>query len=297
MQPGKTIAYISDVGAGRLKPLFITGAVLTAIFLDLSFVSERWLRHRGRLAPNTTRWEKMFAIVSMVFALVGTLGLIMLTIFDTAKYRVEHDIFLLLFIAGYVISAIFICAEYQRLGKSTFCDLCKTLRFALTSYLPEYRDKIVLRASFWTKLMFILLEVSLGITFVVCSRRKKYNACAVLEWIISFVFTFYVISFFIDLIPAVHTRDSKRRICSASGEPEMQMGQNNNSGVSQTPTQWASGGIEPQDDGDDLGSLIVPPHSAGRDTMDSERTLGFNDVRVLSGLEGGGEHTRVARNT
>ena len=50
MSPGQNIAYISDIGATDLKPLFITGAVITTVFLDGALVAERWLRHRGRLA-------------------------------------------------------------------------------------------------------------------------------------------------------------------------------------------------------------------------------------------------------
>lgn len=41
--------------------------------------------------------------------------------------------------AGYVISAIFVCAEYQRLG-------------------VHFRQHRVLRVSFWIKLGFILVE-------------------------------------------------------------------------------------------------------------------------------------------
>lgn len=119
MDPGQTIAYISDVGAEGLKPLFITGSVITTIFLDLSFVSERWLRHRGRLARNNTAIEKVLSGLSMVFAVVGTVGLICLGIFDTLRHPQLHDIFLLLFLAGYVFSAVLICWEYQRLGIRT----------------------------------------------------------------------------------------------------------------------------------------------------------------------------------
>jgi uncharacterized membrane protein YbhN (UPF0104 family) len=119
MEPTQTIAYISDVGAQDLKPLFIAGSCVTTIFLDLSFFSERWLRHRGRLARNTTLTEKVLSGLSLGFALIGTLGLILLSIFDTLRHHTLHDIFLLLFIAGYVISAIFICWEYQRLGIRT----------------------------------------------------------------------------------------------------------------------------------------------------------------------------------
>jgi len=114
--PGQTIAYISDVGAEGLKPLFIAGCVVTTVFLDLSFLAECWLRHRGRLARNTTTSEKALSSLSIVFAIVGTVGLICLSIFDTLRYPRLHDIFLLLFIVGYVISAILLCWEYQRLG-------------------------------------------------------------------------------------------------------------------------------------------------------------------------------------
>jgi hypothetical protein len=136
----QTIAYISDIGAQGLKPLFITcGTVVCssplnchdsktnilqmAVFLDLSFVSERWLRHKGRLAKNKTGTEKVLTILSFFFAAVGSAGIILLSIFDTLNHPSLHRIFLLLFIAGYLLSAIFICWEYQRLGIRKFSML------------------------------------------------------------------------------------------------------------------------------------------------------------------------------
>lgn len=58
------IAYISDIGAQGLKPLFVAGCVVTTIFLDLSFASERWLRHTGRLAKNLGMAEKILSGLS-----------------------------------------------------------------------------------------------------------------------------------------------------------------------------------------------------------------------------------------
>lgn len=114
------IAYISNIGADRLRPLFIAGCVLTSVFLDLSFVAERWLRHRGRLIPNSSIGEKILAGLTIAFALVGTVGLICLSIFQTGKHKRLHYLFLFLFIAGYMLSAIFFCWEYQRLGISMY---------------------------------------------------------------------------------------------------------------------------------------------------------------------------------
>ena len=115
-----SLPYISDIGAVTLKPLFIAGSVVTTITLDLSFAAERWLRHKGRLAPNKSLGEKVLMALTIIFAIVGTVGLICLSIFDTWRHAQLHDIFLILFIGGYLISAIFICWEYQRLGISTF---------------------------------------------------------------------------------------------------------------------------------------------------------------------------------
>ncbi|EWY79952.1 hypothetical protein FOYG_16894 [Fusarium oxysporum NRRL 32931] len=112
------IAYISNIGATHLQPLFIIGCVLTAVPLLMSFLAERWLRHCGRLLPNTTLAERILSVLSIFCAIVGSIGLICLSIFKTGTYTKLHNIFLCLFIGGYLFSAIFICDEYRRLGIS-----------------------------------------------------------------------------------------------------------------------------------------------------------------------------------
>ncbi|KAH8646055.1 Frag1/DRAM/Sfk1 family-domain-containing protein [Tricladium varicosporioides] len=239
MDPFQSIAYISDVGAQSLKPLFIAGSCVTTIFLDLSFLSESWLRHRGRLAKNTSLFQKILTWLSLIFAVIGTAGLILLSIFDTLRHPHLHDAFLVLFIGGYIISAVFICWEYQRLG-------------------IHFRQHRILRISFWVKLAFILLEVALAIAFGVTGHAKHYNAAAVLEWTIAFVFTFYVFSFFIDLLPAVRTRDPQHRFGAGVGETELQVEQND---------------------------VYANYNDNGRMTAESERTLGTNDVRTVNGVK------------
>ena len=64
MDADQHIAYISDIGAQGLKPLFITGCVVTTVFLDLSFAAERWLRHTGRLDRNLAALEKWLSALS-----------------------------------------------------------------------------------------------------------------------------------------------------------------------------------------------------------------------------------------
>jgi uncharacterized membrane protein YbhN (UPF0104 family) len=137
--------YISDVGATpKIKPVFIALSTITVVVFDISFIAERWLRHTGRLAHNTSVGQKVLSILTIIFALVGAAGLILLSIFDTLHHHTLHDVFLVLFIGGYIVSAVFICWEYQRLG-------------------IHYREFRILRASFWIKLAFIFVEGGLAI--------------------------------------------------------------------------------------------------------------------------------------
>lgn len=109
-----------------------------------------------------------------------------------------HNLFLLFFIAGYLLSAIFLCAEYQRLGV----------------HQRQYR---ILRISFWIKLAFILVEVALAVAFGVLTYREGYQVAAVLEWVIALIFTFWVVSFFVDLLPVA----KRARKQEGTGQVEM----------------------------------------------------------------------------
>ncbi|KAI9714494.1 MAG: hypothetical protein M1820_000455 [Bogoriella megaspora] len=197
------IAYISDVGADKLKPLFIAGSSVMVVCLDLSMIAERWLRHKGRLAHNTSWFQKGLDIIAIFAAIVGAAGLIFLSIFDTKRYPRVHDGLLVVFIAGYIVSAIAICWEYQRLG-------------------IHFRERPVLRYSFWIKLVFIIVEIALAIgalpmAFGVENQKDQYNRAAVIEWVIALIFAGYILSFFIDLLPAVRHKPGSLN----AADPEM----------------------------------------------------------------------------
>lgn len=49
------------------------------------------------------------------------------------------------------------------------------------------------------------MELCLAIAFAVTNFKGLYNAAAILEWVVAFVFSFYVFSFFVDLYPAAKT--------------------------------------------------------------------------------------------
>ncbi|KAG4430925.1 hypothetical protein IFR05_013599 [Cadophora sp. M221] len=187
MSETQDIAYISDIGAHQLQPLFIAMGTVTVVGFTTVFVTERWLRHRGTIAPNTSRFQKVLSALAIIFAVIGMIGLIILTCRNNIDYSTTHDVCLVVFIAGYILSAIFVCWEYQRLG-------------------IHYRQHRILRMSFWIKLTFIFVELGLAIAFGVLGHQKRYNPAAVCEWVISLIYTFYVWSYAIDFIPAIRTK-------------------------------------------------------------------------------------------
>lgn len=192
MEPNQKIAYISDVGADKLKPLFIAMGAASVVTFDLVFVIERYLRHRGRLHPNTSWFQKACSILAIIGAIAGAAGLILLAIFDTKRHPTLHDVFLAVFIGGYIISAIFVCIEYQRLG-------------------VHHRDSKYIRGSFYMKLTFIFVEFGLAVAFGVLGNKHHRTTAAVIEWVIALIYAFYVWSFAIDFLPALRTKHHHSR--------------------------------------------------------------------------------------
>jgi hypothetical protein len=202
------VAYISDIGAGVLKPLFVTGCCLTAVFFFASLLSMR------RNHALIRRLERTLDALSLVAGLVGAVCLVLLAAFDTHRHPSLHRLFLLLFMMGVVFSALFTTVEYRRLGKT-------------------FTQHTVLGWSYRFKQGIVAVEVALSVAFGVTMYRKLHDTAAILEWceffsppppaegvlarlltdsaaVIAFAFTFYVLSFFFDLRPAARTKEEVR---------------------------------------------------------------------------------------
>lgn len=111
MTSDQTIAYISDVAADFLKPLFIVACSITAVSFILDLIFERYLRHSGRLMPNMRTRERVLSSLAILGSVIGGAGLILLSVFDTRRHPKAHDAFLLVFIVGVALSAIFTIVE------------------------------------------------------------------------------------------------------------------------------------------------------------------------------------------
>ncbi|CAZ86490.1 unnamed protein product [Tuber melanosporum] len=186
MNRRQTIAYISDIGANVLKPLFVTGCAITAVGFVFSLA---FMRRNHALR---SRLESTMDWLALATGSLGAVSLILLSVFDTQRHVSLHRLFLFLFMLGVVLSAIFTTIEYWRLGR-------------------VYVEHPILRKSYWIKTGIVVIEVVLSVAFGTTMYKRKANAAAVLEWLVAFFFTFYVLSFFYDLRPKARTKEETQR--------------------------------------------------------------------------------------
>ena len=80
-----------------MQPLFIAMGTVSVVSFDIVFIAERWLRHRGKLAPNTSWVQKSLSICATIAAIVGAIGLIILTCLNDLYHHQAHDACLVIF--------------------------------------------------------------------------------------------------------------------------------------------------------------------------------------------------------
>jgi hypothetical protein len=90
-------SYISDIGAHTLQPLFIAAGAVTVVTFNAVFIAERWLRHRGTLHHNTSWFQKGLSICAIIAAVIGGIGLIILTCLNDLYHGTAHDVDLVIF--------------------------------------------------------------------------------------------------------------------------------------------------------------------------------------------------------
>jgi len=75
-----------------------------------------------RLVPAMRIRERVYAALAILGSFIGGAGLICLSIFDTKRYTVLHRVFLLVFILGVAISAIFTVIEVCSVASTPTTD-------------------------------------------------------------------------------------------------------------------------------------------------------------------------------
>lgn len=180
------ILYISDIAAGKLQPVFISCSAAQGVLFILSLAAEMYLRNNGRLRPNHRKYGQVCLGCAIGFAVVGQLGILFVSIFNTREFHDAHISLLVIFIVFVGISALFSVAEYAALDR-------------------DYTHKRHMIVGLWLKVGWFIVEFIIAVAFV-SSQHSHVNTPAVLEWTVSFVYPFYQLIMAWDLWPAYNKK-------------------------------------------------------------------------------------------
>jgi len=125
------------------------------------------------------RRERVLEVLAIIGAFIGMWGLILLSGFDTKHHTTLHRLFLLMFATGVILSVIFTVLEYYWLAR-----IIQTS----TDFGAHIWPKAIIGG------ILIVLAIAFGITLYYAS-----NVGGVIEWIIGFGYTFYLLTFAYDL--------------------------------------------------------------------------------------------------
>ena len=192
-QSNPYVAYISNIGAFRLKPLFIIGAILSSLTLVGTVITVHLTFHQHRnhqrelFSEHRLRYTRVFSILACILSLASCPCQICLPIFDNYREPQAHHALLFLALAGTGLTA-----------------LCTTITFWSEMWPhreEETPDEIRRRRYIIFSHTLFIVEVVFGICFIAFLWTGRYRVAGILEWVMSFLFTGYFWAFVGFLIP------------------------------------------------------------------------------------------------
>ncbi|SCZ97072.1 BZ3500_MvSof-1268-A1-R1_Chr4-2g06972 [Microbotryum saponariae] len=207
---------MSQVGAFH-ENLFIPGCTLTAVFYSATLLLERWLRHTRRI-PGSSRPDIVrYGVLSCVFGFCGGSALLLISICDVYRHAAAHWASTLVFVLCMAASSICQTIQVRRLGsllsQDADADHSKSDKGSHDGHGQG------LKPSGRIKLVILVIALACALSFAVlfgacftepntrapsprCNRVE--SASATFEWIVAFLFDFFLCTFILDLAPAVH---------------------------------------------------------------------------------------------
>ncbi|KAL9937095.1 hypothetical protein V8E36_004330 [Tilletia maclaganii] len=191
-----SVVFISDVGAAH-HTFFIVLCSVTAAFYMLTTLLERHLRHQRRIPGSIRSKQTKTDIASVVCAIIGSLALIFLSIFDAFRYSRVHWSFTLLFIVFVALSVLLQSIQVFSLAKDHDEREYKLKRLA-----------IIKLGIFALAAPVVAIFI---ITYAICQGEapdgdikcdKVVSTAAVCEWLVSFLLALFFATYIFDFIPA-----------------------------------------------------------------------------------------------
>lgn len=201
-QSNPYVAYISDIGALRLQPLFIVGAVLTALTLFGTILTVHLAFHQTLSqqpqAFTEHRWRRsttVSSVLACILALASCACQICVPIFNKRHHPQTHQLFLSLALAGTALTAV--CTTITFWG-----EMWPRKNPTLHHHdEKEAHNETLRRRCIIVSNSIFLIEILLGACFVAFLWTDHYRIAGILEWILSFVLTGYFWAFAGFLIP------------------------------------------------------------------------------------------------
>lgn len=181
-QSNPYVAFISDIGAFVLQPLFVAGGTITAITLLSTILCVHLVFHRAYGSGNRAkpqRYKKGFSVLACLFQGISCPCQICLTVFDNKSYPRIHRMLLLGAFAGTALSAV-----------------CTTVVFRGEMWWEGQAEELkIRRQSVVASTTIFGIEFCMGIAFTILLYLKFYRISGILEWVMAFLFTFYFWAF------------------------------------------------------------------------------------------------------
>jgi hypothetical protein len=115
LQSNPYVAFVSDIGAFTLKPLFCLGGILTSFFFVLTIFSVHYARYSPKLYPlqYPNKNKKAISLLAVTSSVASGTALVFLSILDTYRYHERHSVLLKICFGGLGISALGTCWVYM----------------------------------------------------------------------------------------------------------------------------------------------------------------------------------------
>jgi Frag1/DRAM/Sfk1 family len=159
------------------------------------------------LPPRPARQYSIFIhialpLLSILFSVIGATNLILLTIFDTARYERAHRILLPTSIAAHILGCLILCIwtmvclkQYRQPPYSH--GVYSGDKFTLELYAPRIP---ISRGSLVVKTVIVVFEIGLIVLFgVMVWWLKSFDMAAVMEWVVVLLFGGYMLCLVVDL--------------------------------------------------------------------------------------------------
>ncbi|KAF2639979.1 hypothetical protein P280DRAFT_24384 [Massarina eburnea CBS 473.64] len=173
-QQNPYIAFVSDIAAFQLKPLFLVGSVTTSLCYIATVVAVHFSRYDGAMyGIRDVAWKARTSVAAMLSGVVAGLGLTLVAVLDTFRFHRAHAVLLLVCLVGLALSMVLTTVVYwdQAWSPSPFRRL---------------------RCHCVAGTVIVFVDFALGLAFYTLMQLSFWRSSGILEWVMAFTGALYL---------------------------------------------------------------------------------------------------------